>query len=66
MIAVLVKDGCAFTTEGKDNKPEDMTDVEFEKKNEPAKADILLVFDELVVFNVFEETTENILWDKLK
>lgn len=61
MKAVLVKDGCTITIEGKDNKPEDMTDVEFETKDELAKADILHVIDELDVFNVFEETKANVL-----
>lgn len=43
-----------------------MTDKEFEKKDELAIVDIVLVIDESVVIKVSIGATIKVLWDKLK
>ena len=66
MRAILVKDGCLVALNGKEKKPAEMKDEIFAEKDELAMANIYLALDEVVLFNVSEETTEKGLWDKLQ
>ena len=66
MRAILVKDGCLVALNGKEKKPAEMKDEIFAEKDELAMANIYLALDEVVLFNVSEETTAKGLWDKLQ
>jgi hypothetical protein len=67
MHAVLVKDGCAVALLGSENRPEGMTDRQFNEKDELAKANLLLALEDSVLFNVeTTETSAKALWENLK
>ena len=48
MRPILIKDGCAVTLKGKENKLEGMTDKMFDEKDELAMENIYLALDEMV------------------
>ena len=66
MRAILVKDGCLVALNGKEKKPAVIKDEIFAENDELGIACIYLALNEVVLFNVSEETTAKGLWDKLQ
>ncbi|PON87731.1 hypothetical protein TorRG33x02_164260 [Trema orientale] len=64
MHAILIKDGYAVALKGKENNPKEIKDQVFD--DELAMPNIYLALDEVVLFNVSEETKAKCLWKKLQ
>ena len=57
MQAVLIKDGCEIALQEKECKSQEMTDAQYEEKDKLAIANLYLVLDDSVLFNIETETT---------
>lgn len=66
MNVVLVKDDYAVEIRGKENKPKEIGDLDFEKKNKLVVADIIPSLDDFVLFSMIDQTTAKSLWYKLE
>ncbi|KAL3514411.1 hypothetical protein ACH5RR_027128 [Cinchona calisaya] len=66
MESILVQDGVDIALQGKENKPEKMSDEDFANLDKKAKSGIVLNLSDEVLWEVASETTAKGMWEKLK
>ncbi|KAH0725013.1 hypothetical protein KY284_000878 [Solanum tuberosum] len=66
MEAILIQDGLDMALEGKEKKPENMTNMEFAVIDKKAKSGIILNLSNEALREVSAESTAKGMWEKLK